>query len=208
MNIDRLLDDEISKISTKKKDVEKHELTKVDGLVTKKTPWQTFKSNFIEEDLPTVVKDIRKNVIRPTIKGLFYDIVVGWAERTFGVGGVGSRTARSLARSVVRSDLFDDEPSWRRGRVKKTEPEKISIDYLIMQERDQAQAVKDILLDACAEYKQVSVGELYGALEFDERDFDYTAYYFGWKDLRDEDIRISRVANGWRVVLPRPVSLK
>lgn len=208
--LEDLIKSEVRRVVDKKEEeIEKHVIKKIDGFVTSKTPWQKFKSTFIEEDLPSVGSHLYNNVIIPGIKGIMADVVIGWAERTFGVGS-GRRAGRRIKDSLVRS-IFDDDyvdyssSSRRKSQSRIEEKPKFTLDDVVMRDRAAAQDLLDTLRETIKEYDQVSVGELYDILDRTES-AKYTDNYYGWKDLNEVPIR--RTAYGYRLVLPQPIELR
>lgn len=210
--VDDYLKSEVDRILGEEKEkIERHVIKKVGGFVKKKSPWKRFKDNFIEEDFPTVTKGLYNEFVRPTIKGFMADLVVGWAERTFGVGSYARKAVRrSVADSLVRDSL--DYSSLSRDRVRRLsdsqarrdEAKKFNLDDIVMRDRASAQDLLDTLRETIREYGQVSVGELYDIL--DRTDSDFTDNYYGWTDLNEVPIR--RTATGYRLVLPEVKPLR
>jgi hypothetical protein len=186
---------------------EKHALRKVGGYAgeLKKNAFQKFADVFFEEDLPTVKRSLIREVVIPTIKDFIADIFIGGVERT--LYGTGSRTKRDYSSRVknVSSASWRSYYDGKRDSSRtKDDDDDFSFKDVVMRDRSSAQDLLDTLKEAIRDYKNVSVAELYEAL--DKESVNFTDNYYGWTDLSDATIR--RVATGYWLDLPKPEQLR
>ena len=211
MNVERLVKDEIRRVAGEK-ERPKHELTKVEGYLknTYSSPIRKFASVFFEEDLPTVKRSLIKHVIIPGIKDLFYDIFVSGVERTLYGDSTRSVSTRikNAGGSLVRNYSAVSDTRRRVADAQEDVSSKFSYKDIIMRDRASAQALLDIMQEAIKTYNNVSIAELYDAIGDEEakESMEYTDNYWGWTNL--DSARIQRVAKGYWLILPKPVSLR
>ena len=197
-------------------------LGKVDGFVSnpKKSPLKKFAEVFFEEDLNTVKRSIARDVIKPTIKGLAADILIGGIEQMFyGESGRKSNYAsrgitNSLVGSISTTPYNDYTRSQTRSRSPQPIEEKPRLTYHVIPMRDisSAQDFVNKLQSAVRDYNNISVSELYEALseqwgEVFEIDTDWNDCNWGWTNL--DGLKPSRGYGGlWEVRMPDPVPLR
>lgn len=194
----------------------KRKVRKVPGLITDSEPtaFQKLKRTFFEEDFGTVKSSVINDIIVPTTKNLFADILIGAIERAF--YGSSKRPSRSgytdyssgLVRTHTASGTNYNVISKReQTKEKEIEPhKKISIDDLIYPDRPAAQDLADAINGEIHDHGTLSVNELYEMITPDNEapPIDYTGTYYGWKE---ECAHVKPHGRFFRVVLPKPVQL-
>ena len=214
MAVEDLVRTEVNRITsgTGSKKKETRPIKHVSGFVSnpKKSPMRKFADVFFEEDLKTVKESLIREVVIPTIKGFLADIFIGGIERTlYGSSGRGtSNVGRTLTNSLVRSVTstpYNDYTQAQRTQVINNQP-RFSFRDVVMRDRSSAEDLLRTLREAIDRYGNVSVAELYDALDAtDEAGSDYMDNKWGWTNL--DNVQIKRVNYGYWLDLPRPVAL-
>lgn len=215
--IEDLVKKEIGRV-TRENERHVRPIKKVSGYVPnpQKSPLQKFADVFFEEDIRTVKESLVSDVIVPTIKGFFADTLIGGIERLF-YGNSKRRTnsngfIRTMGNNLVRDYVpkaFDY--STRNNRtttlMAADEGDKFSFTDVVMRDRASAQDLLDTLRESIRQYGNVSVAELYDALDAtEEAGSDYSDNYWGWTNL--DHVVIKRTSSGYWLDLPKPVSLR
>ena len=195
---------------TGKKVREQHHLRKVGGYSgeLKKSPFKKFADVFFEEDLPTVRRDLLREVIIPTIKDFMADIFIGAVERTL-YGSSGSSRRKSSRRTMGSKRVSSPSyASYYEGKIARDPEVPFDEDFtfkeIVMRDRASATDLLKMMRDAIEEYGNISVAELYESL--DKESLNFADNYYGWTDLSKAQIR--RVNTGYRLDLPKPVQLR
>lgn len=180
----------------------------------KDTTGQKFIKLFLAEDVNDVGKYLVNDLIIPEIKDIFLNFMyaVLWGERRSGSFARSdsrqsknyNRISTDAARVRNRSDRdrSDDSASMRR---------KFNLDDIFFSNVEYANPklaadeVKRQLIDYCYEYGRCPVAVLY---ELMEESGDYTAEYYGWTNLNEDNVRVLRARNGYSLDLPRPIRLE
>ena len=193
---------------------EKHALKKIDGYAgeLKRSAWRKFKDTFFEEDLPSVKKDIIKDIAIPAIKDLIADIFIGGIERTlFGTGVRSSRRLRTgysqLARRIAQpsyASYYDNRRQPARESEVPFDEDETTFKNIVLRDRAAATDLLETLREAIRDYGNVSVAELYEAV--DKESLNFTDNYLGWTNL--DNVQIRRVSTGYWLDLPKPVQLQ
>lgn len=187
-------------------------LKKIDGFVenAKISPFRTFKKYFIEEDLPEVKKNLIEQVVVPRLKELACDIISGGAERIFLGQDRATRPASNgvrLINSLVRNanQITNYSTSSLNTTNTATSTTKHTFEDIVLVDRAAAQDLLDTLREAIAYNGNVSIAELYDALEVPDLG-QWTDNDFGWKNLNN--VQIVRVSSGYWLKLPKPEPLR
>lgn len=188
------------------------EKVKVEKIVTgpvikkKKTLGDKFKETFMVSDSKEVSRYVFLDVIVPTIKELFIDIInKGSNMLIFGdtrsasknLPFSGGRTTRVNYGNYSSSSLLDN----RRQidyRMRATH----NFDNLIFRTKWEAEEVRDKLVELIYAYGQATVADLYDAAGITS---EYTDRKYGWEELGSAKIR--RVVDGYVIILPKAVLL-
>lgn len=210
--IDDLVRSEINRVSGETQP-QTRPIKKVNGFVSnpKKSPMRKFADVFIAEDLGTVKESLVQELIVPTIRNFIVDILVGGVEKLFlGEGRSRGYSERTFTNSLVRSITttpYNDYSAKSRQPAQSERVLRFSFRDVVMRDRASAQDLLDTLRHAIATYGNVSVAELYDALDCtEEAGADYMDNKWGWTNL--DNVPIKRVASGYWLDLPKPVSLK
>lgn len=226
MAVEDLVRTEVSRITAGSQPVKRrpNPIGKVEGFVPnpKKSPLRKFADVFFEEDLNTVKKSIMKDIIKPTIKGMAADILIGGIERLFYGDSatksnyVASGIKDSLVRSISTSPYNDYTKAQRIRNTSQPDDDRPKVTYhvLPMQDRSSAMDFVDKLKHAVRHYNNVSVAELYEALaaQWGEEEFYIDTDWqrdnkWGWTNL--DSLTPTRGYGGlWEVRMPDPVPLK
>lgn len=201
------------------------QLPKVDGRVKDyKTPLQKVRDVFFEEDFKTVKESLIKEIIVPTVKNFAADLFIGAIERAlFGTtnkrppssvirgggqvsslvrgggtsyGGYYNKPVTSIKSVAIEQTAGNGKPEW-------------PFEDLVWMYKSKADQVRDNLISAAEQYGKVSVLQLYDSITDDDepRHLDYTEDYWGWTKDTIGDARVTRVAKGWWLQLPKPIQL-
>lgn len=187
----------------------------VSGKVTKRKPplGRRILNTFFSGDSSGVFGYILKEVLVPTAQNLVTDIVTQGVERAiYGEVRTGPRSSRPHGpASSYRPYVSYDKPTGPAGAAARppagrrpvVQPSSLDLDTIILAERIDAQITLDKLYETIEKYGEATVGnlnELIGATG------TYLDYRFGWKNIDGADIR--RVAGGYQLLLPDPITLK
>lgn len=174
-----------------------------------------FSDTFVEGGTGSdVFKYILYDVIIPATKSTIADLVEGAIDMVlFGEEGGrrgGRRVLRDKGRSYVSySDMYDGSTR-RNGRPPVRRPHNVEpavtsmnrhgVENLVLNSRAEAEIVLGEMLELVNEYGVVSLADLYDLVGLTS---DFTDNRYGWNDL--PNCSVSRVRDGWALILPRPV---
>lgn len=176
-------------------------ITKTPAKIKKKRGFKRFVDSFIQEDAGTVTDYIFDEVLIPAIKKTFSDIVSNaldmflWGKR----GSRGRSSGSSVASRVTYRDCFDD------NRVRRREPERsrsYRYDDILIETRNEAEAVLARMDELIADYGVVSIADFYDLVGVTARTTDNG---YGWSDLRTATIVHDR--DGYLIKFPRAIAL-
>lgn len=160
-----------------------------------KSGFQKFVGSFIAEDLPKVREYIFNDIIIPTAKQTFVNMVNAF------IFGEGSKVNSNLPASKVSYNEYYNRTSnatSRRPAVRST----YSYDDIILATKGEAEMVLRSLDDIISQYGLVRVADLYELVGWPS---NYTDNNYGWMDLRSA--QAIRVQGGYLLKLPRAVPL-
>lgn len=176
---------------------------------TKKKPWyKRAADTFIVEDTKSIKSFIIHDVIIPTLKDTFYEVVMGSLgmalyQDTKARGGRRRSSLSSSDRTYISyGDISTNGRSRERDRSRVL-INRIDIDDLIVDTANEAHLIIDALCDRIEMYEEATVQDLYDLRGVSA---PRTAMYQGWKDL--STARVHKVPEGWLVELPKPIPLK
>lgn len=168
----------------------------------KRSLMHRFRATFVQGDAKTAWGYVLWDVLTPGLKSIAADALTQGIERSiFGEARSSSRYAsRTYGNSHTsygrmfqqqRPDPREMGPVARRGRGFR------DVGEIVLATRGEAEAVMDSLFQTIAEYKSVSVKELFGMVGIPA---NFTDSDWGWTSLEGSDIR--RVSDGYVLDLP------
>lgn len=181
--------------------------------IKEKGPFKKFFSNFVKNDIRTVVGESVDNVLLPDGAELFVGVLEYIIEGVF-LGG--ERSIRKGVRSgdVPYNAIFKSGKKFL-SSVKEQDSRKVALSYeeVIFTTYELAQEVLDEMRDYIDHYKVVSVLDLYSFIKerienpecLDSKGFTDDDY--GWRDLTGSKPRPVR-GGGFVLDLPRPRYIK
>lgn len=200
-----------NRIKKKQEIKEEMQKVKVEKIVTgpvvkkKKSLTDKFKETFMVSDSKEVGKYVFLDVIVPTIKELFIDIInKGSNMMIFGdtrsasknlpfTGGKPSR----INYGSYSSSLFDN-----RRQIDYRTRATHNFDNLVFRTKWEAEEVRDKMVELTYSYGQATVADLYDAAGITS---EYTDRKYGWEELGSAKIR--RVPDGYVILLPKALLL-
>lgn len=157
---------------------------------------------FISEDIANVKNYIFMDVIVPAVKKAIYDVVTNGIDM-FLYGGNGKGKSNSTTSKVSYRNYYERKDN---GGFRQTESNvsRNALDYedIVFNNRGEAEAAKQQMMDLIDRYGMVTVGDLY---EMANQTPPYTAQKYGWMDVRNAETQ--RVRDGYILKLPRAVPI-
>lgn len=173
------------------------------GKLRKKSEISKLSDVFLADDVGNVGRFIVNDVVIPTVKNLFYDIVENSLKMAlFGERGRGGRkTSRNgefvdynrVSSRRVERDPYDEPPVRTRYRYN-------DIEYETRGEAEYVLDQMDALIDR---YGRVSIADLY---DLSEITGEYTEHRYGWTNLSGADIYRNRYGK-YMIKFPKAVPL-
>lgn len=174
----------------------------VNGVVKtkKRGELHKFTDIFLANDIKDVKRYAFEDVIVPSIKKAIYDIITNGTDIML-YGEARHKNKGTNASKVSYGKFYERE----RDRSDYMPKSKSIYDYedLIFQARADAEMVLDAMNDIIAQYKVVSVMDLYDLANVSTN--NYTSNKYGWTDIRG--CKAERVRDGYILRLPRPMPL-
>lgn len=172
------------------------------GKMKKKSEIRKFSDVFLADDVGNVGSYILSDVIIPTVKNLFYDIVENSLKMAlFGDRGRTKRSGRNV------EYVSYDSMSRRNDRSYRDEPKvrnRFKYNDIVLETRGDAENVlaqMDAIID---NYDgMVSIADLYDLVGMTG---DWTDHDYGWTNLRNAEV--IRVREGYMLKFPKAVPLK
>lgn len=168
----------------------------------KKNEMRKLTDVFISEDVSNVKNYILMDVIVPSIKKAFYELVVGTLDMTL-YGGRGGGKRSTADRVSYKTDYNGvsrrDERTYNSTRTASG----YSYDDIIVDTRGEAEAVLMRLDEVMEEYECVRVADLYDLVGVTG---NYTDNNYGWTNIRNAEV--VRVRDGYKIKMPRAIPLK
>lgn len=156
---------------------------------------------FISEDVVDVKGYIVHDVLIPGVRDLVADIIHGTTDAVF----YGDRTGRYHGKKKGPNSNFEYSSIFASNGFNKSERTSQRGDRvrpIIARSRAEAEDLLTTLAEYIDTTGSVSVGQVYGALEWDTNPNDFK---WGWESLGAADVE--RVKEGYLIKLPRPHSL-
>lgn len=169
-----------------------------------------FKKLFLADDVDDIGGYLRDDLIIPTLKDVALNFLEAALWGTRRSGGIGRSSSRGSTRSgYTNYSQSSSVARVSRGSTRNREEESQAsakkfdiLDNLLFRTKPEAEDILARMEDYLDSYDQVPVGYLYELLDISG---DWTAEYYGWKDLRRA--RTTRVSNGYVLELPNPIEL-
>lgn len=194
------LPDNSHKGRTETKDEKRAEKVVRGKVKTKKNELRRLTDIFISEDAANVKHYILLDVIVPSIKKTFYDIVVNSLDMSLFGGRSGKRsTADKVSYRDHSSSSRRDERSYSSTRTTSG----YSYDDIILETRGEAEAVLYRMDEIMEEYDVVRVADLYDLVGVTG---EHTDNKYGWTNIRNAEIE--RVRDGYRIKMPRALPIR
>ena len=169
-------------------------------VVQKKTGFGKFKESIIAEDMHSVGSWLLTNVVYKSIKKFVYDMVTNGIDMIlYGE----TSTARSNNNNISKISYSSYYSGYKSGSdsQKSVTPNASVFDYdnIIFEDRGDAEAVKETMLELIDQFGVVSVADYFELAKVSTQ--NYTANKYGWTDLRG--IEVMRCKDGYILKLPR-----
>ena len=173
----------------------------VKGTVTtkKRSLGRRFTDLFLSEDVGNVREYLLFDILIPTIKNGFVDMVQNGVEMLV-YGRVKGRSRRKDGTYVSYSSLSSD----KRGDIRERRRSRYTYDDVVFKSRGEAEEVLDVLNDLLDRYQVVTIANLYDAVGITGN--GYTDNYYGWYDLNGA--YISRCREGFVLNMPNSVEIE
>ena len=156
---------------------------------------------FISEDISNVKNYIFMDVIVPAVKKAIYDVVTNGIDM-FLYGGSGKGKSSSNTPKVSYRNYYERKDSGYRVSENSVSHNSFDYDDIVFDNRGEAEAAKQQMMDLIDRYGIVTVGDLY---EMANQNAPYTAQKYGWIDVRSAET--VRVRDGYKLKLPRAVPI-
>lgn len=167
---------------------------------TRKNELRKLTDIFISEDVANVKHYILLDVLVPSIKKAFYDIVVNSLDMSLFGGRGGKRsTADKVSYRDYSSSSRRDDRSYNSTRTTSG----YSYDDIILETRGEAEAVLSRMDEIMEEYEVVRVADLYDLVGVTG---EHTDNKYGWTNIRNAEIE--RVRDGYRIKMPRALPIR
>ncbi len=167
----------------------------------KKNEIQKLTDIFISEDIENVKDYIFMSVLVPAVKKAISDIVTKGVDMILYGESSQNKTSPLPASKVSYWSHYGGENA-RRDRSNAA-LRGLEYDDILFATRNDAEAVLNAMDDIIAQYRMVSVGDLYDLANIDNDNFTLDKY--GWYDVRG--CKAVAVRDGYVLRLPRPVPL-
>ena len=159
----------------------------------KKSEIRKFADVFIAEDVSKVKKYVFEEVLIPSAKKLFSEMVTNTVDMLL-YGETGRSKSNSTPGSRVSYGSYYNDKKYDRRPTYST----YSYDDVVIPDRAEAEAVVREMRNTLARYGLVRVSDLY---DFVGITGSYTDNNYGWMNL--DDISIIRVRDGYMLKLPK-----
>lgn len=158
---------------------------------------------FISEDISNVKNYIFMDVIVPAVKKAIYDVVTNGIDM-FLYGGSGKGKSNSTSSKVSYRNYYEckNNGGYRGSENTNTSRNAFDYDDIVFDNRGEAEAAKQQMMDLVGRYGIVTVGDLY---EMANRTPPYTAQKYGWMDVSSAETQ--RVRDGYILKLPKAVPI-
>lgn len=172
---------------------------------TKKNEIRKFTDIFIAEDIGQVKEYIVHDVLIPSLKNAFFDVVVGGLKMSL-FGGRGS-DRRTISDKVSFRDYnrMSRDDDYRRDRDHGRGGERSVFDYddIILDTRGEAELVLERMDEIMEEYRLVRVADLYDLVGVSG---PHTANNYGWTNIRNA--KVVPVRDGFMIRMPKALPIR
>lgn len=159
---------------------------------------------FISEDVSNVKNYIFMDVIVPAVKKAIYDVVTNGIDMfLYGGNGKGKSSSNSGSKVSYRNYYErKDNGSGYRGSENTKSHNGFDYEDIVFDNRGEAEAAKQQMLDVISRYGVVTVADLY---DMADRTAPYTSNKYGWVDVSSAETQ--RVRDGYILKLPRAIPI-
>ena len=189
--------DSIEKYQNKPTDIS----TENTGAILKRRPWyRRFADAVVHESANNIMDYVIDDILIPTFIDAIVDSIKGAADMFF-YGGRRTPASRRTAgpNEQVSYRKFSDSP---RAQAVSQGGQYYEMQDIYVDSYYKADAAKSEILDECADGKYITVGRVYDIVGIT---VPFTYEQYGWRDLRDSDIRIRKARGGmWSLSMPKP----
>lgn len=167
----------------------------------KKNEMRKLTDMLFAEDAANIWNYVKYDILAPTIKKAFYDIVVGSLDMS--LFGGRSNSKRSTADKVSYRDYNSvsrrDDRSYSNHRTTSG----YSYDDITLETRGEAEAVLARMDEIMEEYEIVRVADLYDLVGITG---EHTDNKYGWTNIRNAEV--VRVRDGYKIKMPRALPIR
>lgn len=178
----------------------------INGQVTtkKKTGFQKFTSNIVNEDMPKVKEYILSDVLIPSIKKAISDIVRNGIDMLlYGEAGR-NRDSRTQGSKISYTKYYNNPIGGvGSGKDNYSRSSVFDFDDIILSSRGDAELVLNLMDETISKYGFVKVADLYDFVGITTN--NHCANSYGWTDLRSA--RITGVRDGYVLNLPKALPI-
>lgn len=192
--------------SNKSKEAEERKINKpvVKGAAKsrKKSFGTKFAETFVSDDASDVKGYILSEVIVPSVKSLISEMVTSGIEMILYGETRGHRRYSTNSKTSYSSYYHNVSSTRERGpgdTPRATLRGIYNFDEVILDNREDADAILDTMLETLEEYKRVSVADLYDLADLESTWADQK---YGWKNLDTANV-VRLPGEGWLIKLPK-----
>ena len=160
----------------------------------KKNDARRFADLFISDDAKSIKSHVIMDVLVPAIKNTILDIIIDSAKMFLGGGKSSGRTVGSKVSYRNYYDRKEDRYSSSDNKVRS----RFDYDEIIFDNRGEAEAVRDQMIEVIDKYGFVTVADLYDMVELQQ---PYTSNKYGWTSLANAEV--VRIREGYVIKLPK-----
>lgn len=157
-------------------------------------------SIFIANDVKDVKNYILQDVLIPTIKRAFYDIVCNGTGML--IGERNPSRGGGQANKVSYRAYYDRQDDRRNNNANSRAKSNYSYNDLVFNNRGDAEVVLERMYELLDHFETVSVADLF---DLAGESCNYTDNKYGWTNL--DDARVQSVREGYIIQLPRATTL-
>lgn len=191
-----------TKLEQRKTGVEKKKMEKVvtgNAKIKKKSPTRKFTDVFISEDASNVKEYVLNDIVIPTIKKLFSDVIKDSVDMIFGIN---TRKSNGIRGDYVSYNRYSDRKNDRFSSNHSTSRNVYSPYDITLDNRGEAEYVLSRLDEAIEMYGVVTVADLYDLVGVTG---NYTDNKYGWTNLRNAEP--VRVRDGYMLKMPKALPI-
>ena len=170
---------------------------------TRKNGGRNFLDTFLAEDGPNIWNYIKYEVLVPSLKRGFYDIIVGSLDMGL-YGGRSNNGKRPTADKVSYRDYNGVSRRDTRDDRSRSSSSRYSYDDIVLETRGEAEAVLARMDEIMEEYEIVRVADMYDLVGITG---EHTDNKYGWTDIRNASIERTRDGD-YRIKMPRALPIR